>query len=363
METGNQEIRENDCFSALENIKYEFNIRGMQDINEKQCKEDEEENFEKEYLIIKAIEKGIGVEPDSKVQEYIHEAWQQSPKRLLDIISKKRLLDHFALLKQCDENVLIFFVENDCNGSIQLLYECLRQIINLSSWDEDRKNIVIQGIVELAEKDTDFWKYWIQENETNKRWIELLPCVLSGLSERALKDYAQTIQLDLPFAWKEDIDNAFETITKNDFTHIFSHITDIICERWKEYIENIIGQKKNTTEVIKTGYMFIIYYAMYFYYDTVEKWNSELELIIDTFDKDMNAWYENETQIRSMFYIRLTQVFYLLMVRKDREYFLDDGICDKIKIIEKIICSKKYCWDNKFDSDEKEMDFFRKLLV
>lgn len=50
-------------------------------------------------------------------------------------------------------------------------------------------------------------------------------------------------------------------------------------------------------------------------------WEKEIVDAIETLEKDMYEWYERETQMKSVFFLDVTWIFYLLRLK---EYKLPD---------------------------------------
>lgn len=165
--------------------------------------------------------------------------------------------------------------------------------------------------------------------------------VLAELTEEPLVVYANSIHLDMVVRKDElrIITESFHEITDDRFDYILSVISEDICQRWKNYVQTKKEQKKFQSGIMISAYTNIILWSM----DVVMKkryiWEKEFFTITKTLEHDMYEWFENESQMRNVFFVDMTQIFYLLHVKK---YELSDmgtevvlNAVSKIKILMK----------------------------
>ena len=348
MEKQNQEIeQEKDVFQIIENMKLEMKIpehapKADREYMRLMFEGETEQNLDKLYHGIEALERGCGVSLNQQVSIIFQNAFEKSPERMVKTFTQKSLLERYIYLAMCSEDILYGFVDIGCVGDTYMLYECLRQLINRQSWNKNKRDWIFKGIRNLAEHDSVLWRRWINTQEYNKRWITLLSVVLPVLSKTAVDDYANTIRMDFPIEKVQEMECMLRQIPEEKRVYIFENLADTLYQRWIEYLENLHEEKRYQSGLVINGYAALIEEAVCAYCKTKKIWEDEILMAIFKFTKDMEAWYESGTQRLSVFWVDMTQIFFLLIARKAWNHSLDKKLKNKWYILKQVIKINRY---------------------
>lgn len=348
LEKQNQEIeQEKDVFQIIENMKLEMKIpehapKADREYMRLMFEGETEQNLDKLYHGIEALERGCGVSLNQQVSIIFQNAFEKSPERMVKTFTQKSLLERYIYLAMCSEDILYGFVDIGCVGDTYMLYECLRQLINRQSWNKNKRDWIFKGIRNLAEHDSVLWRRWINTQEYNKRWITLLSVVLPVLSKTAVDDYANTIRMDFPIEKVQEMECMLRQIPEEKRVYIFENLADTLYQRWIEYLENLHEEKRYQSGLVINGYAALIEEAVCAYCKTKKIWEDEILMAIFKFTKDMEAWYESGTQRLSVFWVDMTQIFFLLIARKAWNHSLDKKLKNKWDILKQVIKINRY---------------------
>lgn len=350
--------QEKDVFQIIENMRLEMDLpehapKADREYIRLMCEGETEQNLDKLYKGIEALELGCGVSLNRQISSIFQKCFEKSSERMAKIFIQKGLLERYIYLTMCSEDILYGFVDIGCVGDTYMLYECLRQLINRQSWNENKRKWISKGIINLAEHDSALWRRWINKQEYNKRWIMLLSEVLPVLSKTAVDDYANTIRMDFPIEKVQEMECMLRQIPEEKRVYIFENFADTFYRRWIEYWENLHEEKRYQSGLIINGYAALIEEAVCAYCKTKKVWEGEIQRAIFMFTKDMDAWYESETQRMSVFWVDMTQIFFLLIARKAWKHSLDKKMKKKWDILKQVIKINKYYLLANYDKKHK----------
>lgn len=155
--------------------------------------------------------------------------------------------------------------------------------------------------------------------------------MLGKLQKEALEIYADTITLDMATSRNEIeiITAAFETIPEAQRNFVIGVMANRIFARWIDDIEQKKIRKDFQSGIIISAYSNIILYCLDEYLREDNKWENFFVEWIVSLESDMYEWYESISQMQSIFFLDVTQIFYCLCLKKDELKSISDS-----KIIE-----------------------------
>ena len=207
------------------------------------------------------------------------------------------------------------------------------------------------------------WKRWIDKNEHNIKWQRMTGEVLAELRAESLIVYAETIHLDMTSERNQlgIITEAFRKIPADKMDYILSVISEVVYFRWKNYLQKKKKQRKNQMGIIISAYTNIILWSMGIFIEKNNIWEKEIVDGIEALEKDMYEWYEREIHMKSVFFLDVTWIFYLLRLQK---YKLSDikteSVVTSLCKVREILKRLEAFW-NKTDAFREEMELLVNL--
>lgn len=338
--------KQTNVWEVLDKVKVNMKIgenagRADQIYYQHLCEGMQKNDLNKMYETISAVERGCGITRDENMDKLIKKAYEENTGRLGEFIANRNnLLDYWMFLSYCTPEVIGQMILIETEYTL-FYYECARLLFQEIKRDNSYRTYIVRAVKKIAMHDSELWERWLNKNEHNMTWQKMIGEVLAELTEEPLVVYANSIHLDMVVRKDElrIITESFHEITDDRFDYILSVISEDICQRWKNYVQTKKEQKKFQSGIMISAYTNIILWSM----DVVMKkryiWEKEFFTITKTLEHDMYEWFENESQMRNVFFVDMTQIFYLLHVKK---YELSDmgtevvlNAVSKIKILMK----------------------------
>lgn len=282
------------------------------------CEGMQENDLDKVYETINAVERGCGLTRDENIDKLMNKAYEEDPLRLGKFIADRNsLVDYWIFLSYCTPEVIGQMIAIETEYTL-FYYECARLLLRKIRSDNRSGTYIVKAVKQIATHDFGLWKRWINKSEHNTAWQKMIGEVLAELTEESLVVYANSIQLDM--ANQKDelriITESFHEITDDRFDYVFSVVSEDMYLRWNNYIQKKKEQKKCQSDIMISAYTNIILWSMNAYMREIYIWEKEFVTIAEALEQDMCEWFENESQMSSIFFIDLTQIFYLLHIKK-----------------------------------------------
>lgn len=326
------------------------------------CEGVKENNLDKMYEFINAVERGCGLGAEIPYK-LMKRAFEEDSLRLGKMISeRKNLIDYWIFLSSCTTDMIYELTLVKTEYSL-FYYECARLLFKEIESDEKIKMYVIEAVKKIATQDLELWKRWIDKNEHNIKWQRMAGEVLAGLPAEPLIVYAETIHLDMTSERNQlgIITGAFRKIPVDKMDYILSVISEVVYFRWKNYLKKKKKQRENQMEIIISAYTNIILWSMGTFIKKNSIWEKEIVDGIETLEKDMYEWYERESQMKSAFFLDVTWIFYLLRLKK---YILSDikteSVATSVHRVREILKRLEVFW-SQTDAFKEEMELLVNL--
>lgn len=282
------------------------------------CEGVKENNLDKIYEFIDAMERGCGLYEADKIYKLMKKAFEEDSLRLGKTIAEREsLIDCWIFLSPCTPDMIYALTAVETEYSL-FYYECARLLLQKIDNDKRNEMYVVEAVKKIAVQDSELWKRWIDKNEYNMKWQRMVGEVLVELPAEHLVVYAETICLDMMSERNElgIITEAFQKISEDRMKYILSVISEVIYFRWKDDIQEKRKQRKGQSEIIISAYTNIILWCMNVFIIENDIWEKEFVDSIEILEKDMYEWYENESQMKSVFFMDMTWIFYLLHLKE-----------------------------------------------
>lgn len=284
------------------------------------CEGIEENNLDKMYEFINAMEQGCGLGREDKIYKLMKKAFEEDSVRLGKMIAgRNNLIDYGIFLSFCTPDMLYKLTAAETEN-ILFYYECARLLFQEIGSKDEIRAYVVEVIKKIAINDYGLWKRWIEKNEYNIKWQRIVGEVLMELPSESLIAYAETIHLDMSAEGNKlgIITETFQKIPDSQVDYILSSISGTIYLRWKKYIQEKKELKSYQAELIISAYTNVILWSMSAFIEENSSWEKEIVESIEILEKDMYEWYENESQMMSVFFIDMTWIFYLLHLKEHK---------------------------------------------
>lgn len=314
-----------------------------------------EENIDKIYEFIEACERGRGLWVNESLPELLAKGFEESPEQLMNVLAGKNHFERCVFLASCSVEMKCSFIKLGASENMCYLYECMRQVLNGAKESTEVNSALERGSVLLSAGDRDIWKRWIRRNEYNKKWIGLLGRVLPKLSSEGMSIYAETIRLDMDIKYYRCIYSSLEVMSEAEYKEFCKIIAPIIYRRWKE----MLGAKRESGNcqrgLVCTGYGDLVLGAMFILFAEQTDWENELSAEIDRLITDMTAWYSKITEMANVFFLDITQIYYLVYIVKIHAHEVGPHLSEKLGNVKKLMQNFDYLWDRRDEENKKKV--------
>lgn len=195
-------IEQMNVWQALDALKMNIKIDEKAGNSDKMfyqhmCEGVKENNLDKIYEFINAVERGCGFCEEEKIYKLMKKAFEEDSLLLGKMIAeRKNLIDYWIFLSFCTSDMIYELTEIETEYSL-FYYECARLLFQEIENSEKNKMYVAEVVKKIAMHDSELWKRWINKNEYNLKWQRMVGEVLVELSAEPLIVYAETIHLDM----------------------------------------------------------------------------------------------------------------------------------------------------------------------
>ena len=285
-----------------------------------------ENNLNKIYEFIDVAERSSQPMGDTYLPAVLEEAYKTDAVRLFQFIEGKNdLVDYWVFLSMInDKEILFSFAEMQSQNAL-LHYECARQILRRFSYNEEYEVPCQNAIVKFACKDIELWTFWIKKYEHNSKWAKITWNVLSKLGEKELIAYSDNVSLIASFINEigRNIQEGFNGVDIAKQNQIISIISNNIYERWEKAlnVSKVNGRYQNG--ILLSNYTNIILSSMNVIFSDNLLWVEQFKRYACLLDADLHKWYSSEKNHFSPFFLNLTNIYYLLVIKENSLNSLD----------------------------------------
>lgn len=323
-----------------------------------------EKNLNKIYEFIEMAERGAEPRSDSDLPKIIEDAYKTDPVRLFHFIeSKNDLVLYWSFLSMvCKKEILFSFSEMESDNPL-LHYECARQILTRFSYKDGYEAPCVNAVIKFTFKDKALWNCWIKKFEHNPKWAKITWTVLQELETKELIEYSENISLIT--CYLNTTGNLLEDgyhgmdITKRN--QIISTIAQTIYERWEEALITSKRNEQFQNNILISNYISILLPSMDFLFSDSKLWIEQFQKYVSLLDLDSHKWYSSETNYSSSFFLNLSNIYYLVVIRKDIQELLGhDDVRASVNTIKFLLTKYESFW--KFNDSAIRINHIKDLL-
>ena len=311
-----------DIWEALEKLTYTVNLDRRAPRADRMYYQHLQEgiqndDLDKIYEFIDAFERGRGPSSDERIRKLFQKAYNESPHRLCQVLAKRNsIIDYWLFLTtDCDTEMIQNFVRQEVPYP-RFYFECARILLKQFQHGLKCEGDIVCAVIKIADSDLFLWKRWICRYERNMAWQTMIPHVLDHVKEEALITFAETINLDMSInrGELEVLTKAYQEIQNTYETNILKNISSIVWNRWCLLINGKKRDKEFQNKILITGYTNLILDAFQYTLNDKTEWKSNFLKYGEELNKDMYAWYKSCTNMMSIFFYDITQIYYTLFV-------------------------------------------------
>ena len=323
-----------------------------------------EKNIKKIYEFIDMAERGSLPQGDSNLSKIIEDAYKTDSVRLFQFIEAKNVLvSYWGFLSMiCNKEILFSFTNMELDDPL-LYFECARQILTRFSCNSGYESPCVNAVIKFASKDTSLWSRWIRKYEHNSEWAKITWAVLQELETKELIEYSENINLITCYlnTTGDLLEDGFHSIDVTKRKQIISTIAQTIYERWEEAL---ITSKRNgrfQNNILISNYISILLPSMDFLFSDSKLWIEQFQKYVSLLDSDSHKWYSAETNFSSSFFLNLTNIYYLVVIRKDIQELLEhDGVRVSVDTVKFLLSKYESFW--KFSDSATRINHIKDLL-
>lgn len=330
----------NDIFKILKEIKIDICVppqasKSDNGLYNLLIEGNEENDYKKVYSFVDSVKMGYGFYSSEtiKLSNMYDRALKANLSEVAKLLNNKSSIVDIVYNCNCinmEFKLQLLQTAELTNGFV--IFELIRQLINIIQVGElinssNYKKIMGEGIIKLASIDINIYKYFIMKFEFKKQFSyamgAALNAALNNMSVSGRKEYAKTIRLNAKDKTNyENIRILLEHIEKDKYGPFVNDIKDIICNRWREYLENLLNSREFIQDVIINSYFDLILSCFCEKYKDENLFFMNLSKIVEEFNNSIYKWYEKETEFSSMYYIYITKLFLLKKIQEENKISL-----------------------------------------
>ena len=323
-----------------------------------------EKNLNKIYEFIDMAERGSQPQGDSSLPKIIEDAYEIDPVRLFRFIEAKNdLVSYWTFLSMiCNKEILFSFADMESDDPL-LHFECARQILTRFSYNDGYESPCVNAVIRFAAKDIALWNSWIKKYEHNPKWAKITWSVLQKLKTKELIEYSENISLITCYlnTTGDLLEDGFHSIDVAKMDQIISTIAQTIYARWEEAL---ITSKRNgrfQNNILISNYISILLPSMDFLFSDSKLWIEQFQKYVSLLNSDSHKWYSSETNYSSSFFLNLSNIYYLIVIRKDIQELLGhDDIRASVDTIKFLLSKYESFW--KFNDSASRINHINDLL-
>ena len=323
-----------------------------------------EKNLNKIYEFIEMAERGSQPQGDSNLPKIIEDAYKIESVRLFRFIEAKNdLVSYWTFLSMIFNKEILFSFADMESVDPLLHFECARQILTRFSCNDEYEVPCVNAVIKFASKDAALWNRWIKKYEHNSKWAKITWSALQELETRELIEYSENISLITCYlnTTGDLLEDGFHSIDVTKKNQIISTIAQTIYERWEKVL---ITSKRNgrfQNNILISNYISILLPSMDFLFSDSKLWTEQFQKYVSLLDSDSQKWYSSETNYSSSFFLNLSNIYYLIVIRKDIQELLGhDSVRASVDTIKFLLSKYEGCW--KFNDSAIRINHIKDLL-
>lgn len=357
-------------WEVLNSVSYSFNVGEDAERVDKEYLKilhngQAENNLSKIYDFIETTERGAKPFGDSKIPLIIEEAYKADSVRLFHFIEGKNdLISYWVFLSMiCSKEILFSFAEMESDNPL-FHFECARQILTRFLCNEGYESPCANAVIKFALKDIALWSFWTKKYEHNSKWAKIIWIVLQELESRELIEYSKNINLITCYTHEtgkllEDGFNSVDTAKKNQ---ILSIISKTIYEQWETALSTAKKDGKYQNSILISNYASVLLSSMDFLFSDNGLWAEQFNKHVYLLNSDTQKWYSSETNYSSSFFLNLTNIYYLIAIKKDEQKLLNqDSVRASAEIIKFLLTKYEYLW--KYNDSAARVNQIKEIIL
>lgn len=355
------EVLDSICFSFnVDELAERVDIELLRILNEGR----NEGNINKIYDFIETAERGNQPIINSKVPQILQDAYKTDARRLFRFIeSKKDIVDYWTFLSLIsDKNIIYSFVDMESNNAY-FFFECARQILTRFSDDDNYKIPCTSAIIKFAMSNLNLWNYWTKKFECNVKYTRIIWDVISKLEASQLLEYSKTIQLLECFNSEAGriYQEEFWELGFKERNQIILTIAKTIYDQWESALKESKNIGKYQNNILISKYYSVILSSMEFLFSDDKMWAVEIEKYVQFLELDIENWFPSETNRFSVFFLNLTNIYYLLLVKENKFKVIDiNSVKTSFEKIDFLLTKYECYW--LFDDASKYISYIKSYL-
>lgn len=323
-----------------------------------------EKNLNKIYEFIEMAERGSQPQGDSNLPKIIEDAYKIDSARLFRFIETKNdLVSYWTFLSMiCNKEILFSFADMESDDPL-LHFECARQILTRFSCKDGYEAPCVNAVIKFASKDTALWNRWIKKHEHNSKWAKITWSVLQELETKELTEYSENISSITCYlsSTGDLLEDGFHSIDVTKKSQIISTIAQTIYERWEEALITSKRSGRFQNNILISNYISILLPSMDFLFSDSKLWIEQFQKYVSLLDSDSHKWYSSETNYSSSFFLNLSNIYYLIVIRKDIQELLGhDNVRASVDTIKFLLSKYESFW--KFNDSAIRINHIKDLL-
>ena len=317
------------------------------------------------YKFIDMAERGAQLPGDSNLPQFIEDAYKTDPDRLFHFIETKNdLISYWIFLSMVNRKEILFsFAEMESDNPL-FHYECSRQILTRFSCKDGYEAPCASAIIKFASKDMALWNCWVKKYEHNSKWAKITWTVLKELETKELIAYSEKINLITCYlnTTGDLLEDGFYSVDVTKRNQIISKIAGSIYNRWETALSTSKKSGRYQNNILISNYLSTILSSMDFLFSDNKLWIEQLQKYVSLLDSDSQKWHSSVTNYSSSFFLNLSNIYYLLVIRKDtQELFKHDGAKASVEALKFLLAKYENFW--KFGEAETKVNQIKAILT
>ena len=287
-----------------------------------------EGDINKIYDFIETAERGNQPIINSEVPQILEDAYKTDARRLFRFIeSKKDIVDYWTFLSLISDKHIIYSFANMESDNSYFFFECARQILTRFSNDDSYKSPCTSAIIKFAMNDLNLWNCWTKKFENNVKYNRIIWNVISKLESPQLLEYSRTIRLIECFNNETGRihQEGFLKLGAKERDRIILTIAKTIYDQWESALIESKNTGKYQNNILFSKYYSVILSSMELLFSEDNIWAAEMEKYVQFLESDIENWFSSETKHFSVFFLNLTNIYYLLLVKENKLEVIDSN--------------------------------------
>jgi len=249
------------------------------------------ENF---YRAIDALENGCGCQYSKELDLLCRKGAQQDNQRLLKIVeAKPNMIEIVIMLSYVDSDIRLHWIEAAMISNVNVLFECLRKMLQQRRMTEREQNAAAQGLLQLCALSSDRFQYLLRiyvffRNDC----IPVMRAILPRLTEDGWSALGSCVSFD-------GIDEKrfcfwSQCVPGQDWQSIGSRAVPFL-RKWYGALE-VNAEKGRVFPSLYNDASNLLIDILLSRLNTPERYIQILEQVVTRTEQAMDRWYENALQ-------------------------------------------------------------------